>query len=181
MQTHRDTDTQSALSDFSRLPNRIYADRMFFTFLKYSAEEYLHGLKRKRRRKFHIHTQQIWCYPMRWNAVSFFHSFSSLHRSLSPSFFAHIACIDLLIYIGVCYMCICRGLSVGIFSWQQCSHIHVPCSMFKMMMVMTAPFYLFELGYTALPFDVVVVVVVIMLVLSPQFTTAKRKTESHLM
>lgn len=105
MQTHTDTDTQSALSDFSRLPNRIYADRMFFTFLKYSAEEYLHGLKRKRRRKFHIHTQQIWCYPMRWNAVSFFHSFSSLHRSLSPSFLP-ISRVLTYSFILVCAICV---------------------------------------------------------------------------
>lgn len=175
MQTH--TDTQAVLSDFSRLPNRIYADRMLFTFLKYSAEEYLHGLKRKRRRKFHIHTQQIWA-ATRWNEMKCRFFLSHSHRPLSSSSFsAHIACIDLLIYICVCYMCICRGLFVGILSWQQCSHIHVPYSMFKMMM-MTALFYLFELAYTALPVDVVVVVVII-LVLSLRFTTTKRKTESH--
>lgn len=47
----------------------------------------------------------------------FFLPFFLILTSFSFSvFFAHIACIDLLIYIGVCYMCICRGLSVGIFS-----------------------------------------------------------------
>lgn len=56
---HRRTETYNLfLSDFSRLPNRIYADRMLFTFLKYSAEKYLHGPKRKkinRRGKFYIY------------------------------------------------------------------------------------------------------------------------------
>lgn len=133
-QTH--TNRQSVLSDFSRLPNRIYADRMLFTFLKYSAEKCLLGQKREKknsRGKFHI---------IYFPFVSLLFSFLRHHLLLFRFHnILYIARIDLLIY--VC-MFICAGSSFASLVDNN-AHIHVQCSVFMMMMMMTVPFYLFHL------------------------------------
>lgn len=136
--THTETHTnrQSVLSDFSRLPNRIYADRMLFTFLKYSAEKCLLGQTREKKR------------TAEENSTSYiFRSFLFCFRSFVIIFFFFVSIIfSISRVLTYSFMVVClyvRGSSFASLVDNN-AHIHVQCSVF-MMMMMTVPFYLFHL------------------------------------